>query len=66
MKSQKDLVWELKQKSYSFNFGGRKATGNMGIYASVAGRYKLGGRISRHQYFSNQQECCQSHTCINT
>jgi hypothetical protein len=27
-------------------------TANMGIYASVAGRYKLGGRISRHQYFS--------------
>jgi hypothetical protein len=38
----------------------------MGIYASVAGRYKLGGQISRHQYFFNQQECCQSHPCINT
>lgn len=26
-------------------------TPNMGIYATVAGRYKLGGRISRRQYF---------------
>ena len=46
--------------------GHSKATHNMGIYASVAGRYKLGGRILRYQYFFNQQEYCQSHTCINT
>jgi len=38
----------------------------MGIYASVAGSYKFGGRTSREQYIFNQQECCQSHTCINT
>ena len=38
----------------------------MGIYASVAGRYKLGGRISRRQVSFNQQECRQYHTCINT
>ena len=30
----------------------RKAAYNMGIYASVAGRYELGGRISRHLIFS--------------
>ena len=30
----------------------------MGIYASVAGDYKLGRRISRHQYFFNQLTCC--------
>lgn len=28
---------------------------NTGIYASVAGGYILGERISRHQYFLNQQ-----------
>ena len=38
----------------------------MGIYASVAGRYKFGGRTPRQQYFFNQQKCRQSHTCINT
>ena len=37
----------------------------MDIYASVSGRYKLGGRISRHLYCFNQQEYCQAHTCIN-
>ena len=31
-------------------------THNKGIYASVAGRYILGGRISRRQYLFNQQE----------
>jgi len=36
----------------------------MGIYAGVAGRYKLSRRILRHQYFFNQQECRQSHPCI--
>lgn len=33
----------------------------MGVYASVAGRYKLGGRISWHQDISNQLKCCQFH-----
>jgi len=28
----------------------------MSIYASVVGRYELGGRTSRHQYFFNHQE----------
>jgi hypothetical protein len=44
----------------------KKAATNMDIYASVAGHYKLGGRILRHLYCFNQQECCQAHTCINT
>ncbi len=35
----------------------RNATrNNLGIYASVVERYKLSVRISRHQYFFNQQK----------
>jgi hypothetical protein len=50
--------WELENL--------KKDCHQQGIYASVAGRYKLDGRISRHLYCFNQQEYCQAHTCINT